>query len=103
MRRAAPVVCETPGGEDDMRADLEFVREALASVEERDRQVVAHHDREQERVEAVEQAAVRAEDVPVSLTRRSRFSIDSNRSPIGATIAMHMPMISASTPGSQSW
>ena len=25
-----PVVCETPGGEDDMRADLEFVREALA-------------------------------------------------------------------------
>jgi hypothetical protein len=26
----SPVVCETPGGEDDMRADLEFVREALA-------------------------------------------------------------------------
>jgi deoxyribonuclease-4 len=25
-----PVVCETPGGDDDMRADLEFVREALA-------------------------------------------------------------------------
>ncbi len=25
----APVVCETPGGEDDMRADLAFVREAL--------------------------------------------------------------------------
>ena len=24
-----PVVCETPGGADDMRADLEFVREAL--------------------------------------------------------------------------
>jgi deoxyribonuclease IV len=31
MIRAAggPVVCETPGGEDDMRADLEFVRQAL--------------------------------------------------------------------------
>jgi deoxyribonuclease-4 len=27
---AAPVVCETPGGADAMRADLEFVREALA-------------------------------------------------------------------------
>ncbi len=26
----APVVCETPGTADDMRADLEFVREALA-------------------------------------------------------------------------
>jgi deoxyribonuclease IV len=26
----APVVCETPGGDDDMRADLAFVREALA-------------------------------------------------------------------------
>jgi deoxyribonuclease IV len=26
-----PVVCETPGGADDMRADLEFVRAALAS------------------------------------------------------------------------
>jgi deoxyribonuclease-4 len=26
----APVVCETPGTVDDMRADLEFVREALA-------------------------------------------------------------------------
>jgi deoxyribonuclease-4 len=26
----APVVCETPGGLDDMRADLEFVREALS-------------------------------------------------------------------------
>jgi deoxyribonuclease-4 len=32
MIRAAggPVVCETPGGAADMRADLEFVREALA-------------------------------------------------------------------------
>ena len=30
MRRAARSSCETPGGEDDMRADLEFVREALA-------------------------------------------------------------------------
>jgi deoxyribonuclease-4 len=27
----APVVCETPGTEDDMRSDLAFVREALAS------------------------------------------------------------------------
>ena len=27
----APVVCETPGSADDVRADLEFVREALAS------------------------------------------------------------------------
>jgi deoxyribonuclease IV len=27
----APVVCETPGGTDDMRADLEFVREALST------------------------------------------------------------------------
>jgi deoxyribonuclease-4 len=27
----APVVCETPGTQDDMRADLAFVREALAS------------------------------------------------------------------------
>lgn len=27
----APVVCETPGSADDMRADLEFVREALGS------------------------------------------------------------------------
>jgi endonuclease IV len=26
----APVVCETPGTPDDMRDDLEFVREALA-------------------------------------------------------------------------
>jgi hypothetical protein len=26
----APVVCETPGSLDDMRADLQFVREALA-------------------------------------------------------------------------
>jgi deoxyribonuclease IV len=26
----APVICETPGGADDMRADLAFVREALA-------------------------------------------------------------------------
>ena len=26
----APVICETPGGADDMRADLVFVREALA-------------------------------------------------------------------------
>jgi hypothetical protein len=26
----APVVCETPGSVADMRADLEFVREALA-------------------------------------------------------------------------
>jgi deoxyribonuclease-4 len=25
----APVICETPGGADDMRADLAFVREAL--------------------------------------------------------------------------
>jgi hypothetical protein len=25
-----PVVCETPGREDDMRADLAFVRQALA-------------------------------------------------------------------------
>jgi deoxyribonuclease-4 len=25
----APVVCETPGTDDDMRADLAFVREAL--------------------------------------------------------------------------
>jgi deoxyribonuclease-4 len=27
----APVVCETPGGEDDMRSDLAFVRDALGS------------------------------------------------------------------------
>jgi len=26
---AAPVVCETPGGDDDMRADMAFVRDAL--------------------------------------------------------------------------
>ena len=26
----APVICETPGTADDMRADLAFVREALA-------------------------------------------------------------------------
>ena len=28
----APVVCETPGGENGMRADLEFVRQALARL-----------------------------------------------------------------------
>jgi deoxyribonuclease-4 len=27
----APVVCETPGSAEDMRADLEFVREALST------------------------------------------------------------------------
>ena len=44
-----------------------------------------------------------AKMVPESLMRRSRLIIDSNRSPTGASAATHMPISSASIPGSQSW
>ncbi len=41
--------------------------------------------------------------VPVSLVPRSRFSIDSKRSPTGAIAATAAPIRRASVPESQSW
>ena len=64
----APILVETPGPRAGIRADLDFVREALGpagrarSVAERHREVVAGDDGEHDRVEPVEQAAVGAED-----------------------------------------
>jgi hypothetical protein len=43
------------------RTEFERARD-FASVDERDREVVAPHDSEQDRVEAVDEAAVRAEE-----------------------------------------
>ena len=64
---------------------------------------IPDHDREQHRVEAVEQPAVGAEDVADVLDPEVALTIDSKRSPTGASAATQAPMIRASVPFSQSW
>ena len=73
-------------------------------LEERLRHVVADDDREEGGVEAVERAAVLAEEAAACPSRsRSRLIIDSKRSPSGAASDTQTPITSASAADSQSW